>query len=231
MWNIAFSLVLYRKCALIVDTMKITLIYDNEARDDLEADWGFSCLVEIENTPKILFDTGANGSILLSNMKKLDIDPTSIDEVFISHAHWDHVGGLSDLLEVNEVIKVYVPISFKPSSAKEAIGIKEPTRIHENVFSTGELKGIEQSMAVKTEKGIIVIVGCSHPGVGNILKASSKFGNVHAIIGGLHGFRAFDLFKDLELVCPCHCTQFKSKIKDIYPAKCIDGGAGKMISL
>lgn len=223
-------MVLYRKCALIVDTMKITLIYDNEARDDLEADWGFSCLVEVENTPKILFDTGANGSILLSNMKKLDIDPTSIDEVFISHAHWDHVGGLSDLLEVNERIKVYVPISFKPK-AKDAIGIKEPTKIHENVFSTGELDQIEQSMAVKTEKGIIVIVGCSHPGVENILKASSKFGDVHALIGGLHGFRAFDLFKDLELVCPCHCTQFKSKIKDIYPAKCIDGGAGKIILL
>ncbi|RLF97673.1 MBL fold metallo-hydrolase, partial [Thermococci archaeon] len=50
--------------------MKITIVYDNEAyKKDLKADWGFSCLVEIENTPKILFDTGANGSILLYNMK------------------------------------------------------------------------------------------------------------------------------------------------------------------
>ncbi|MBW1613717.1 MAG: MBL fold metallo-hydrolase, partial [Deltaproteobacteria bacterium] len=48
--------------------MKITLIYDNDVyKEGLQADWGFSCLVEIENTPTILFDTGTNGSILLSN--------------------------------------------------------------------------------------------------------------------------------------------------------------------
>jgi 7,8-dihydropterin-6-yl-methyl-4-(beta-D-ribofuranosyl)aminobenzene 5'-phosphate synthase len=67
--------------------MKITIIYDNEVwKEGLESDWGFSCLVEVENTPKILFDTGTSGSILLRNMKKLNIDPKSIDEVFISHA-------------------------------------------------------------------------------------------------------------------------------------------------
>ena len=53
--------------------MKITIVYDNEVyKKDLglKAGWSFSCLVKIENTPKILFDTGANGLILLSNMKK-----------------------------------------------------------------------------------------------------------------------------------------------------------------
>lgn len=49
-----------------------------------------------------------------------------------------------------------------------------------SVFSTGKLKGIEQSVAVKTKKGIAVIVGCSHSGVGNILRAASKFGKVYA---------------------------------------------------
>ena len=90
--------------------MKITIVYDNEAyKKDLKADWGFSCLVEIENTPKILFDTGANGSILLYNMKKLDIDPMIIDEIFISHYHGDHTGGLSGFLKINKDVKVYVP--------------------------------------------------------------------------------------------------------------------------
>lgn len=207
--------------------MKITIIYDNEVyKRGLEADWGFSCLVEIKNTPKILFDTGANGKILLSNMEKLNIDPQSIDEVFISHAHLDHMGGLSDFLRINKRAKVYVPFY---SAYSKAIAIKRPLKIHANVFSTGELEGIEQSMAVKTEKGIVVIVGCSHPGVRNILKVASKFGKVYGIIGGLHGFRKFDLFKDLELICPCHCTQFKSKINDLYPEKCIDGGVGKII--
>ncbi len=37
--------------------------------------------------------------------------------------------------------------------------------MNENIFSTGELKGIEQALAVRTAKGIVVIAGCSHPGV------------------------------------------------------------------
>jgi len=213
--------------------MKVTIIYDNEVyKKGLKSDWGFSCLVETENAPRILFDTGANGSILLSNMEKLNIDPHSIDEIFISHSHWDHIGGLSDFLNVNNDIKVYVPISLRGiHGAKEVISVKETLKIHENIFSTGELRGIEQSMAVKTEKGVVVIVGCSHSGVGNILKAASKFGKVYAFIGGLHGFSEFNLLKDLELICPCHCTQFKSKIKKSYPEKCTDCGAGKIILL
>jgi 7,8-dihydropterin-6-yl-methyl-4-(beta-D-ribofuranosyl)aminobenzene 5'-phosphate synthase len=212
--------------------MKITIIYDNEScREDLKSDWGFSCLAEMEDIPGILFDTGASGSILLSNMQNLDIEPKSIPKVFISHNHWDHVGGLSDFLKVNKSAKIYVPGSYKYSGINEVIGIKKPLEIQANVFSTGELKEIEQSMAIKTEKGMAVIAGCSHPGVGNILKAASKFGKVYALIGGLHGFNEFDLLKELELICPCHCTQYKSEIKELYPDKCIDGGAGKVISL
>jgi len=213
--------------------MKITIIYDNEVyKKGLKSDWGFSSLIEVENTPRILFDTGTNGSILLSNMKKLDIDPNSIDEVFISHAHFDHTGGLLDFLKINKNVKIYVPISFpKPSEAKEVISVSNPLKIHENVFSTGELKGIEQSMVVKTEKGLVVIAGCSHPGVGDILKAALQFGKVYALIGGLHGFKEFNLLKDLDLVCATHCTQFKSEIRNLYPKKYIEGGAGKVIQI
>ncbi|MBW2739319.1 MAG: hypothetical protein JRE64_10840 [Deltaproteobacteria bacterium] len=58
--------------------MKITIIYDNTAWDkNLTPDWGFSCLVEAYDR-KILFDTGAKGSILLDNMKKLDVDPEAL---------------------------------------------------------------------------------------------------------------------------------------------------------
>ncbi|MFO7965496.1 MAG: hypothetical protein R6U50_16345, partial [Desulfobacterales bacterium] len=68
-------------------TMKLSIVYDNTAfRKDLQADWGFAALVEIRGR-KILFDTGGNGDILLSNMKKLKIFPETIDDVFISHAH------------------------------------------------------------------------------------------------------------------------------------------------
>ena len=212
--------------------MRITLIYDNEVyKEGLEADWGFSCLVEAENK-KILFDTGASGRILLSNMKKLKIEPSSIDEVFISHPHFDHTGGLSDFLDKNRNVKIYVPSSFKENlNAKEVIYVKETIKLHEHIFSTGELEGIEQSLCVKTEKGIVVIVGCSHPKLENILKVASQFGKVYALIGGLHGFKDFDLLNDLKLVCPCHCTQHKSEIKSLYSEKYVEGGAGKIIEI
>ncbi len=214
--------------------MKVTIIYDNTVyKKGLLSDWGFSCLVEVKNTPKILFDTGAKGSILLHNMEKLNIEPKDIDEIFISHSHWDHIGGLSDFLKKNKNVKIYAPSSCNISKEKEVkvISVKEPLKIHENIFSTGELKGIEQSMAVKTDKGIVVIAGCSHPGIKNILTASSNYGKIYALIGGLHGFNEFDLLKNLKLVCACHCTQFQSEIKLRYPEKYVSGGAGRVIKI
>jgi len=211
--------------------MKITIVYDNEVwKEGLKADWGFACLVEVYDK-KILFDTGADGYILLNNMKTLNIDPTVVEEIFISHAHSDHTGGLADFLKINTV-KVYVPSSFQvPGGAAEIIEVKEALKIHDDIFSTGELENIEQSLVVKTEKGSVVIAGCSHPGVENILNAASRFGKPYALIGGLHGFKEFDLVEDLELICATHCPQFKSEIKSRYPEKYLEGGAGKVIEL
>jgi len=211
----------------------ITIVYDNEVyQEGLKSDWGFSCIIEKENSPKILFDTGANGSILLSNMEKLGIKPISIDEIFISHNHFDHIGGLSSFLDVNNKVKIYLPVSLRGvRAAKEIIYVDEPLQIHQGFFSTGELEGIEQSLVIKGENGLIVIAGCSHPGVGNILKAAGQFGKVKSLVGGLHGFSEFDLIKDLDLICPVHCTQFKEKIKELYPEKYISGGAGKIVSI
>lgn len=212
--------------------MKITIICDNTVFwKELQAHWGFSTLVEVENGPKILFDTGGNGKILLSNMEKLGIDPASIDEVFISHSHFDHTGGLSDFLNINKKAKIYIPPSFHGLKEREVITIPKLTKIHENIFSTGQLEGIEQSMGVKTDKGIVIIVGCSHPFMGTILDAFRPFGKIYGIIGGLHGFSDFELFKDLALICPAHCTRYKAELKSLYPEKYIEGGAGRIINI
>lgn len=212
--------------------MTVTIIYDNVAyMEGLRADWGFSCLVETDNV-RILFDTGANGATLLYNMEKLNIYPSSIDEVFISHAHRDHTSGLADFLKVNKKATVYLPSSIAETyGLDKVVSVAEPIQIHEGVFSTGELKGIEQSLVVNTAKGLAVIAGCSHPGVSTILTAASRWGKVYALIGGLHGFREFELLRDLGLVCPRHCTQFRSGIERLHPEKHNGGGAGRTLQI
>jgi len=211
--------------------MKVTIIYDNtSARSDLQADWGFSALVEIKGR-RILFDTGADGDILLSNMKELKINPEKIEDVFISHPHWDHTGGLSSFLQLNNKVKLWIPSYFpEAKNAREVIEVKKPTKLYEGIYSTGELEGIEQSLCVETEKGIVIIAGCSHPRMEHILEAASQFGKVYGIIGGLHGTKPGSL-KDLELICSTHCTQYKSEIKSLYPKKYVEGGAGKIIEV
>ncbi|HDM22756.1 MAG: MBL fold metallo-hydrolase [Methanomicrobia archaeon] len=211
--------------------MKVTIIYDNTAfKKDLQADWGFSALVEAKER-KILFDTGANGRILLSNMEKLKIDPKRIEDVFISHLHGDHTGGLSSFLRLNNRVKLWIPSYFSEAkNAREFTEMKKPTKLYEGIYSTGELEGIEQSLCVETEKGIVIIAGCSHPRMEHILETASQFGKVYGIIGGLHGTKPGSL-KDLELICSTHCTQYKSEIKSLYPKKYVEGGAGKIIEI
>jgi 7,8-dihydropterin-6-yl-methyl-4-(beta-D-ribofuranosyl)aminobenzene 5'-phosphate synthase len=155
--------------------VKITIIYDNEIwQSGLEAAWGFSCLVEA-NGQRLLFDTGGRGAILLQNLETLNLDPQSISKIFISHDHWDHLGGLADLLRLNRDARVYLPGSCtRPLEAREVTSVHGPLEISENFFSTGELPGAEQSLVVKTKGGIAVICGCCHPGVGAVLEAASR---------------------------------------------------------
>ena len=211
--------------------MKVTIIYDNETlREDLKADWGFSSLVETKGR-KILFDAGANGKILLSNMQKLGINPKQIQDVFISHAHFDHTGGLSSFLNQNRDVTVWRPPSFRGLKyAKEIIEVKKPMKLYDGIYSTGELDGIEQSLCLETKKGIVIIVGCSHPRMEDILKVASQFGKVYGIIGGLHSTKPSSL-KDLTMIYPVHRTQYKAEIKSLYPEKYVEGGAGKVIEL
>ena len=163
-------------------------------------------------------------------MEELGIDARRIGIIVISHAHGDHTGGLRGILEVNKEAEIYVPASFGGAiPGRKVTTVIESIEISEDVFSTGELKGIEQSLAIKTDKGILVVVGCSHPGVGEIIDAASRFGKVYGVIGGFHGFHDFNRLRDLFLIVPCHCTQYKSEILELFPQQCIRCGAGLVL--
>ena len=192
----------------------IITIYDNYLADPrLKTGWGFSCLIRRslgEGKLNILFDTGADSSTLLFNMEKMEISPKEIDFVFISHLHEDHIGGLSGILEMKSNLIVYKPDSFSG-----------PTQITNGIWTTGPMgdKIKEQSLIIDSEKGLIIITGCAHPGIVNIIKkAKGMFPkkNVYLVLGGFHLTEASDSklrgiiadFKELgvQKVAPCHCS-------------------------
>jgi 7,8-dihydropterin-6-yl-methyl-4-(beta-D-ribofuranosyl)aminobenzene 5'-phosphate synthase len=207
---------------------KITIVYDNCLNERrLKTGWGFSALVETDHASPILFDTGNDGTSLLYNMEQLGISPEHIGAIVISHAHGDHTGGLSEILEVNKHATIYVPAStIARISGRKVVSVSQPLQISSEVISVGELKNIEQSLAVKTSKGIVVVTGCSHPGVGAILAAASSYGKIYGIIGGLHGFSDFSRLNGLSLICPCHCTQYKEELEHRFPEQYVGCGAG-----
>jgi len=218
--------------------MKIAIVFNNEARAGFKSGWGFSCLIE-EKGRNVLFDTGCKGPDLLFNIRKLGYDAKDIDSVVLSHQHWDHTGGLTDLLKVNNELTVFALSSFsekiKSQIRKKAklIEVEKEQKIIDNIYTTGLIKNNpdEQSLIVKTKKGIIVIVGCSHPGVDRILKIAEKHGRIHAIIGGFHGFSNLDALKDIEMIGACHCTQHMNEIKERFPEQFKEIKAGDIISL
>ncbi len=216
--------------------MDFRIVYNNDAKAGYREGWGFSCLIELEKE-KILFDTGWDGNILLSNLDNLDVQPENIDKIVLSHAHWDHIGGLTHVMRPN--MAVYLPESFSEhlkaelESRMNLYEVEGPQKIMEGVWTTGELENKieEQSLVIKTNKGLVVLVGCSHPGVPKILTASSQFGNLYGIIGGLHDFEEYSALEDLDLIVATHCTKKDEKIEELYPDSYVEGKAGMEISL
>jgi len=234
--------------------LSLTIVYDNNPfKKGLETRWGFSCC--IEGTEKtILFDVGGESSVLLGNMKKLGIDPESIDIIVLSHIHYDHIGGLSDFLKVNSEVIVLLPESL-PQSVKDTVTkagaklveVHKPIKICKDVHSTGELGGFikEQSLVIKTSKGLVVITGCAHPGVVNIVKKAKEMHqtNVYIALGGFHlcwmnswqvkGIARGLKEQNVKKVAPCHCSGDLARklFEKTYEKDFILSGAGKKITI
>jgi 7,8-dihydropterin-6-yl-methyl-4-(beta-D-ribofuranosyl)aminobenzene 5'-phosphate synthase len=232
--------------------VKLTVLYNNiPFNRSLKTDWGFSCLVQgMEKT--ILFDTGSDGDILLSNMKTLGLDPGLVDLVVISHTHSDHTWGLWELLSENANVTFYVPGSF-PSSFQEkitqagagVISVSAPTEIIKGVYTTGEMGEtiVEQSLVVESEQGLILITGCAHPGIVEIAGKAKEIGNQRILLamGGFHlmGYGTHQLRTiaaelaeiGIKKIAPSHCTGADAIriFRELWKDDFVDGGCGATV--
>lgn len=232
----------------------VTTVYDNYEHDPkLKTGWGFSCLVKVGDK-NILFDTGGESSTSLYNMQKLGIDPKSINTIVLSHIHGDHTGGLRGILEINSDLDVYLLKSF-PSDFKNGVKsykanvveVSGPVKISESVSTTGELGTWikEQALIVKTEKGLVVLTGCAHPGIVEMLREAKKITNeeIYLVIGGFHLSGTSDSklrdivksFRELGVkkAAPCHCSGDRTRelFKEEYKEDFISNGVGMVIDI
>jgi 7,8-dihydropterin-6-yl-methyl-4-(beta-D-ribofuranosyl)aminobenzene 5'-phosphate synthase len=233
--------------------LTITIVFDNYPyQEGLTTSWGFSAFVTYKDQ-NVLFDTGGSGSILLSNMEKLDINPGVIQNVVLSHIHGDHIGGLMSLFSEGAKPKVYLLPSFSRSiknlynTRAEVIEVEPGQQIIERVGTTGEIAGSppEQALVIDTTRGLVVITGCAHPGVDQmVLEAKRQFQEeVYLVVGGFHLGSASQQRVDqiinefqrlgVEYVAPCHCTgdHAIAQFKDAFGDHFIQVGTGAVIEI
>jgi 7,8-dihydropterin-6-yl-methyl-4-(beta-D-ribofuranosyl)aminobenzene 5'-phosphate synthase len=236
-----------------VDVLRITIVYDNNPFDPrLKTAWGFSALVEYREQT-LLFDTGGDGRILLENMRVLGIDPARIQSVILSHAHGDHTGGLSALLDIgNNRPSVYLLPSFADTYKRQVGQVAQvieaaPGQVVGNgILTTGEISGNipEQALLIRTNEGLVVITGCAHPGIVRIIERAKELTGdpVHLVLGGFHldnkseteisailaDFRRLGVQK----VAPCHCTGERAiaMFTDEYGQTFVQAGVGMVIN-
>jgi len=234
--------------------LRIHIVFNNVPyKAGLESGWGFSCLIEgLDKT--VLFDTGGNGDILLTNMQRLGLGPEDVDAVVLSHIHADHTGGLSTFLADNPDVTVYMPESFPASFQQEIMHlgattetVSGPRRLMDNVYSTGEMGWTikEQALIVDTRQGLIVITGCAHPNVADMAEQAQAYlgKNIYLLMGGFHLGSRSDaeisvIIKRLKAlgvrkVAPSHCTGDNAirMFRDAWADDFIEGGVGAIIEL
>ncbi len=236
------------------DEVSFTILYDNYVvNENVKADWGFSCF--IKGTEKtILFDTGTRSEILFHNINQLNVDIKEVEYIVISHDHGDHTGGLFPVLKKNNKVSVYLPASFYSKYVKkienmeaQAVSIEDPVEICKDVYLTGEMGSMikEQSLILNTDKGLVIVTGCSHQGIVNILKKAKEMFDkkIYLVFGGFHLMRTpkdqvreiIKTFRDMGVckVGATHCTGVAQieMFKKEYGEDFMKIGVGKVITI
>jgi 7,8-dihydropterin-6-yl-methyl-4-(beta-D-ribofuranosyl)aminobenzene 5'-phosphate synthase len=195
--------------------------------------WGLSYLVD--NT--ILYDTFGNYRVLARRLQKADIDASTVQAVVLSHDHWDHTGGLWGFLKEHSGIDVFLPPTAKEAVKRrvsEAGGylidlpgiktLKEDVLLLDEMIGTFNNKPIaEHFIALKAQEGLVLLVGCSHPGIVSMVKkAKEDLGApVYGVVGGLHLmhseteeiYACANALKNegVKMIAPTHCTGWRAE--------------------
>ena len=237
------------------EPQSILIIYDNTtARAGLVPDWGFAAQV-LYRSHNVLFDSGTKPEVLAANMKALSVDPSGFEFGIFSHPHQDHLGGLAAVLRLHPGLTVYFLDTFPAAAltSAERLGAK-PGRIASarellpGLFTTGPVAGnpVEQALVIDTPTGLVVLTGCSHPGILNMVEAARRVkpgAPVRLVVGGFHMLRDSEAQIKavvsrlrgigVQSILPTHCTgELATKLfREAFGEKCLRGGAGVRISL
>lgn len=248
--------------------LRITALSENTAKmGDYLAEWGLSILIETDSD-KILLDTGTSISAI-HNAETLGINFKEIDKIVLSHGHYDHTGGLREILHrMKKEVEIiahpdvwqakyhrrkddterYIGIPFQREEL-ESLGArfhltKQPIEIADNILTTGEVPMIteyetidpglyikqnsefipdpvmdDQAIVIKTEQGLVIVLGCAHRGMINTIYHAREITGVkeiQAVIGGSHlvGTSEERLWQSIAALREmgvqklglCHCT-------------------------
>ena len=228
--------------------LEITILCENTSCDiGYLAEWGFSAFICFNKT-NILFDTGYS-DVYLQNAKQLKIDLDSSDFIVLSHFHCDHTRGLQyHPFQSSKKIVCHPEVLEKlPTEESDVLQrdfqlclSKEATEFAPDIFFLGEVprktsfeKGKldtddlrdDSAIAIKTEKGCVVVTGCSHAGICNICEYAKQVTGqpLYAVVGGFHLFEedgeavegTLDYFQKEKPphLLPMHCVDFPTLSK------------------